>query len=82
MALVHRTAVKLNAIMKTWFASKTISKGGRSETNQTSNGLQNATSGRLRAGNPALTGLNWSAQSGRSPMLRGDESAFMQSQLG
>jgi hypothetical protein len=68
--------------MKTWFTSKAISKGGRSESNQTSNGLQNATSGSLRAGKPALTELNWSAQSGGSPMRRQDESAFMQSQLG
>jgi hypothetical protein len=82
LALLHRITVKLNDIMKTWFTSKAISKGGRSESNQTSNGLQNATSGSLRAGKAALTGLNWSAQSGGSPMRRQDESAFMQSQLG
>jgi hypothetical protein len=82
MVLLSRTTVKLNAIMKTWFTTKTISKGGRSESNQTSNGLQNATSGSLRAGKPALTGLNCSAQSGGSPMRRLDNSAFMQSQLG
>jgi hypothetical protein len=82
LALLHRTTVKLNDIMKIWFTSKAISKGGRSESNQTSNGLQNAASGSLRAGKPALTGLTWSAQSGGSPMRRQDESAFMQSQLG
>jgi hypothetical protein len=82
IALLHRTTVKLNAIMKTWFTSKTISKGGRSETNQASNGLQNATSGSLRTGKPALTGLSWSAQPIGSPMRRRDESSFMQSQLG
>jgi hypothetical protein len=82
MALLHRTTVKLNDIMKTWFTSKAISKGGRSESNRTSNGLQNATSGSLRAGKPALTGLNWSAQSGGGPLRRLDGSAFMQSQLG
>jgi hypothetical protein len=61
MALPHRTTVKLNDIMKSWFTSKAISKGGRSESNQPPNGLQTATSGSLREGKAALTGLNWSA---------------------
>jgi hypothetical protein len=82
IALLHRTTVKLNAIMKTWFTSKAIFKGGSSETNQTSNELQNATSESLRAGKPALMGLSWSAQCSGSPMRRRDESSFMQSQLG
>jgi hypothetical protein len=82
LARPPRTTVKRNDLMKLWFTSKAISKGGRSEGNQTSNGLQNATSGILRAGKPTLTGLDWSPQSGGSPMPRQDESAFMQSQLG
>jgi hypothetical protein len=82
MALLYRTTVKLNAIMKTWFTSRAISKGGRLESNQASNGLQNATSESFRAGKSALTDLNWSAQSGGSPMRRQDQSAFMPSQLG
>jgi hypothetical protein len=82
LALLCRTTVKLYDIMKIWFTSKAISKGGRSESNQTLNGLQNATSGRLRAGKPSLTGLSCSAQSSGSPLRRRDEPFFMQSQLG
>jgi hypothetical protein len=82
LALLHRPTEKFNDIMKTWFASKMNSKAGRAESNQTSSGLQNATSGILRAGKPVLMGLHWSAQSGGNPMPRHDESAFMSSQLG
>ena len=76
--------MQLNAIMKNLFIAiaEAISKGGRSEINQSPNGLQNITLGKLRVGRPSLKGLNRSAQSGWSPVHRHDESAFMKFQLG
>jgi hypothetical protein len=68
--------------MKTLFTAEATFKSGRLETNQTLNGLEKAKLRDREAGRPALTGLNWSAQSGGSPMRRLDQSAFMQSQLG
>jgi len=69
-------------IMKTIFLADTTSKGGRSETNPAPNGLQNTTRGNFGGGRSFSTGLSWSAQSGRNPVRRGDDSAFMKSQLG
>jgi hypothetical protein len=82
MVQPHRATIKLNAIMKTWFTSNGISKCRCSESNQTSNRLQNATSGSLLAGKQTLSGLRWSVQSCGSPIHPRDMASFMQSQLG
>ena len=59
-----------------------LSKGGRSGTNQTPNGLQSVTSGSLRGRRPSLTAYSWSTQPGRCPVRGHDESESMKSQLG
>jgi hypothetical protein len=75
-------ACELNAFMKTLFTLEAIPKGGRSEINQTPNGLPNVTLGNLHGRRPSLTGYGWPAQSGRSSVRGPDESALMNSQLG
>ena len=71
-----------NMIMKSLSTAGAVSKGVRSETNQTPNGQQNFTGGNLGGGKSSLIVLGWPTQPGRSPVRGHDASAFMMSQLG
>ena len=72
---------QFDTIMKTLFPVQTVSVGGRSGNIQTPDRLLNVTSEKLRGDGAFLTGLSYSAQSGRSSVRGHDESALMKSQL-
>jgi hypothetical protein len=69
-------------MMNAFFLMGAVFKAGRSETRRILNGPQGVTGRNRRGGDPASTGSNWPAQSGRIPARGHEELLLMRSQLG
>jgi len=68
--------------MKTLSRAEATIKSPLSETEQTMNGLNGSALGERDIVRPAFAGGSWGVQSGRSIVLRNDDSVLMKSQLG